>query len=57
MSSQFRAHGRTRVDEPVLSGMEKTSVCADLIPSHLLKQERQKPEAHINQQSISDEEG
>jgi len=33
------------------------SVCASLIPSHLLKQEREKPEAHSNQQSRSDEEG
>jgi len=48
---------RPRVDEPVLSAMEKTSVCASLIPSHLLKQEREKPEAHSNQQSRSDEEG
>jgi len=37
--------------------MKKTSVCASLIPSHLLKQEREKPEAHSNQQSRSDEEG
>jgi hypothetical protein len=47
----------TRVDEPLLSGMEKTSICAGLVPSHLLKQERWKPEAHSNQQSRSDEEG
>src|SRR5271157_1610534 len=45
MSSQFRARVRTRVDEPLLSAMEKTSVCAGLVPSRLLKQERQKPEA------------
>jgi hypothetical protein len=47
----------TRVDESLLSGMEKTSIRAGLIPSHLLKQERRKPQADSNQQSRSDEEG
>jgi hypothetical protein len=37
--------------------MEKTSIRAGLIPSHLLKQERRKPQADSNQQSRSDEEG
>ena len=37
--------------------MKKTSICAGLIPSHPLKQERRKPEADSNQQSRSDEEG